>query len=160
MMHNISFRKNDVRFNLRVAGVALHRGRVLLHRALSDDFWALPGGRVSAMEASPLALRREMEEELHTGVSVGRLLFVIENFYLLPEPNYHEIGFYYQFDLPPDCPLLAQETFEGAEDDGMKLIFRWFPQVSIPGLDVRPVVLREALANLPKGVQHFINDER
>ena len=46
----ITYLEGGRRFNLRVAGVAIHKEQVLLHRAESDDFWALPGGRAEMME--------------------------------------------------------------------------------------------------------------
>ena len=38
----ISFDRGGVRFHYRVAGVCVHDGYILLHRADHDDYWALP----------------------------------------------------------------------------------------------------------------------
>ena len=57
----------------RVAGVATHGGRVLLHRSENDDFWSLPGGRPQYSESAAAALRREMREELGAEVTVQAL---------------------------------------------------------------------------------------
>ena len=61
-----------VSFVLRVAGVALHSGRVLLQRAEGESFWALPGGRGELLEPARQTLVREMAEELHVVVTPGR----------------------------------------------------------------------------------------
>ncbi len=71
----------QLRFHYRVAGVATHDGRVLLHRSENDDFWSLPGGRTQHSESAAAALRREMREELGAEVTVVRLLWVVENFF-------------------------------------------------------------------------------
>ena len=51
-------------FNYRIVGVAVRGDEVLLHRAVTDDFWALPGGRAELLEPAEATLRREMREEL------------------------------------------------------------------------------------------------
>jgi 8-oxo-dGTP pyrophosphatase MutT (NUDIX family) len=63
--HMITFARENVWFALRVAGVAIHDGHVLLHRAECDDFWALPGGRAELLEPAAESLIREMQEEVN-----------------------------------------------------------------------------------------------
>jgi hypothetical protein len=58
----ITFCRNNVTFGLRVAGIAIHEGYVLLHRAECDDFWALPGGRAEQLEPSTASLKHEIME--------------------------------------------------------------------------------------------------
>ena len=41
--NNISYERNNNKFNFRVAGIVMDAGRVLLHKAEQDDFWNLPG---------------------------------------------------------------------------------------------------------------------
>ncbi len=81
----ISFIVDGVRFNFRAAAVIVDDGYVLLHRAAHEDFWSLPGGRVEAGEASAATVARELTEELGPAVDarVGRLLWVVENFFEL-----------------------------------------------------------------------------
>ena len=79
----ISFIVDGVRFNFRAAAVIVDDGYVLLHRAAHEDFWSLPGGRVEAGEASAATVARELTEELGPACDarVGRLLWVVENFF-------------------------------------------------------------------------------
>jgi ADP-ribose pyrophosphatase YjhB (NUDIX family) len=42
---DISFAVAGVRFSVRVCGVAMFDGQLLLQRKHADPFWALPGGR-------------------------------------------------------------------------------------------------------------------
>ncbi|MGH2517731.1 MAG: NUDIX hydrolase [Ktedonobacterales bacterium] len=114
------------RFLYRVAGVAFYEGHVLLHRAESDAFWSLPGGRCELLEPSTVALRRELREELGTAVEVERLLLVVENFFTLDGLPHHELGLYYQMVLPTDSPLLDIESEHRGDEVGLSLVFRWY----------------------------------
>jgi 8-oxo-dGTP pyrophosphatase MutT (NUDIX family) len=70
-------------FRVRVAGAAIRDGRVLLNGWDGFRHLALPGGGVEQGEESASALVREMREELGTEIRVGRLLWVVENFFAL-----------------------------------------------------------------------------
>jgi ADP-ribose pyrophosphatase YjhB (NUDIX family) len=60
----LSFDAGAWRFNLRAAAIIRNVDRVLLHRLIGDDFWALPGGRVEAGETAQAAVGGEMREEI------------------------------------------------------------------------------------------------
>lgn len=77
----ITFDHGKARFNFRVVGVALDGDRVLVHRPERDDFWTLPGGRGELLEPARDTLAREMLEEIGAEVQVGRLVWVVENFF-------------------------------------------------------------------------------
>lgn len=154
----ISFDGGDGRFNLRVAGVVVQEAHVLLHRAVSDPFWALPGGRVEMLETAPDALCREMQEELLTDVDVGRLLWVVENFFTYGERRFHEIGLYFALTLvDPLAFPVGPEPWDGQEDGGVPLVFQWFPLDGLAGVDVRPSFLVDALTMLPEAPVHLVH---
>jgi 8-oxo-dGTP pyrophosphatase MutT (NUDIX family) len=158
-------RQDSLRFVFRVAGVALHHDRVLLHRSERDDFWSLPGGRGEMMEPSPETLRREMREETGLAVTVDRLLWVIENFFDYKGKTWHELALYFLMSFPPDSPVWAQgQSFEGREafPQGyeLKLFYQWFPLAGLDGLTVFPSFLPGGLRQLPLTVQHIIHDGR
>ncbi|MBI5566050.1 MAG: NUDIX domain-containing protein, partial [Chloroflexi bacterium] len=44
MPRMITFDDNGIRFTNRIIGIAIDRGRVLLHRTDDMTFWAMPGG--------------------------------------------------------------------------------------------------------------------
>ncbi len=52
--------RGDLKFHYRVSGVALRDGQVLLHRAVTDPFWTLPGGHGEFLEdaAAPESVAR------------------------------------------------------------------------------------------------------
>lgn len=153
----ITLTHDHARFSCRVVGVAIEEGRVLVHRALVDDFWALPGGRAELLESAAETLRREMQEELGIDVAVVRLLWLVENFFRYEDINHHELGLYFLMQVPHDWPLrTCEESFEG-EEGHIKLEFRWFPVTDLPGMVVYPSFLRTGLQALPPTVQHVVH---
>lgn len=156
-------------FFVRVAGVAVTRGRVLLHRMAGEDVWSLPGGGLRVGETCSDGLVREMREEVGAEIEVGGLLWVIENFFehwpLSGTPTtdlvaaHHEIGLYFEMQVP--TVVQDVETFAGTElaetSQEYRLEFRWVALEELSEFDVRPSVLLELLAAGPSaGVPHFI----
>ncbi|MBR3215184.1 MAG: NUDIX domain-containing protein, partial [Exiguobacterium sp.] len=82
-------------FNYRVAGIFVKDGHVLIHRNVRDDFWALPGGRVTLGEKAATALARELHEELNMRVTDTSFAFVHENLFTYNDQPFHEIGLYF-----------------------------------------------------------------
>jgi ADP-ribose pyrophosphatase YjhB (NUDIX family) len=155
----ISFVVGDTRFVYRVAGVCMHDDHVLTHCFNGDEsMWALPGGRVELLEPSAEALEREMREELRVSVTVGRLLWVVENFFRWEDGRHaHELGLYYLFSLPEGCPLLnTARTFERSEE-GLLMHFRWLPLAALADVPLQPAFLRTGLHHLPAHVEHIVN---
>ncbi|TVQ19672.1 MAG: NUDIX domain-containing protein [Spirochaetaceae bacterium] len=143
-------------FNYRIAGIAIHGGRILLHKSPNDEYWALPGGRAEMMERAADTLRRELEEELGVKVKVGGLRWVGECFFEHGGTRYHEIGLYFAMALPDASPLLGQDEFNG--DDG-RLIFRWHPLDTLSGIRVEPDFVVPALDDDSGAIAHFVIDE-
>ncbi|HET9494159.1 MAG TPA: NUDIX domain-containing protein [Chloroflexia bacterium] len=162
----ITFTTGDRAFNLRAVAVIVHNGRALLHRAVVDDFWALPGGRVELGEAAADTLRREMREEIGEEVEVGRLLWLVENFFEYMGKRWHEIAFYFEVRLPPGCPLYeATEPFSGMEDfypegsGGIELIFQWHSVDGLESVYLLPSFLRTGLRSLPEQTQYIVHED-
>ena len=152
----LMFDRGKSRFVYRVAGIALRPGEVLIHRAETDDFWALPGGRVEFFESSLDTLKREMQEELGVDVHVGRLLWVVENFFKHEGQDCHEVGLYFLMSFPSGSKFHdTQGSFEGTEE-GVKLIYQWHPLEQLDSLDLRPSFLRDSLKQVPDIPHHII----
>jgi len=157
----ITFERNNNKFNFRVAGIAIHNNRILLHTTLTDDFWNLPGGRVEFNESTDRTIIREMKEELNIEVQTKELLFVREDFFKYDDKQYHEIGFYYLIDFPEGHEVIKKDDeFVGIEEGG-KLIFKWFPLEQLKGLNVYPEILKTELLKLNEKnqIQHYINHQ-
>ena len=165
----ISFLVDDVRFNLRAVAVIVDDGYALLHRATFENFWSLPGGRVEVGEPSAMTVARELVEELGPTceAQVGRLLWVVENFFTYEGVRSHELGMYYHVTLGAASPYLAKErAFEGIEEDlplhegeRVGLIFQWFPLAVLASLPLYPTFLREQLASLPGATELVVHTD-
>lgn len=157
MRRMITFEEDHVRFINRIVGIVYDGDRVLLHRAVSDDFWALPGGRAELLETAAETLRREMREELNEDVEVERLVWIAENFFEYGPRSHHEIGFYFLMRLPPASPLRHKtEPFYGQEGD-LTIIFQWFPIETLEQVYLFPTFLRTGLKNLPASTAHIVH---
>lgn len=146
-------------FNYRIAGVATHGGKVLVHRGPGDDFWAFPGGRGEMGESAADTLRREMMEELQTPVHVGNLLWFVENFFEYNGRRYHELGFYFAMSLPATSPLLTMEEREFRDELGVRLLFRWQPLDALDQITIVPACLLPRLSALDNPIEHLVNRE-
>ncbi len=153
----VAFEKEQAHFNYRVAGVAIHNGRILLDRNSRNTYWVLPGGHPEMMEPMVEALRREVREEIGADVEVVRLLWIMENFFH-KRKDIHELCFYFLMELEPDSHLLKSEgPFYGQEHEHT-LTFQWFPldEVLLSNLPLYPGNLARALTNIPDSPQHIV----
>jgi len=149
------------RFQLRSGALIRHGDHILIHRALADTFWSLPGGRVEFHEASAETLAREIEEEIGCKASVGPLRFIVENFFEFAGRRAHEVGFYYEAELLQPFPFHETEIVHRVQDGSAELEFRWTP-FTRPGLDrfgLVPTPIRNLIATNPAGVQHLVHRE-
>ena len=157
MRHMITFDRDNIRFTNRIVGIAYDGDRVLLHRAVADDFWALPGGRAELLETAAETLRREMGEEMNETVEVERLVWIAENFFEYNGRAHHEIGFYFLMHLPDNSPVRQKaEPFYGQEGD-LRIIFEWFPVETLEQVYLFPTFLRTGLKNLPASTVHIVH---
>lgn len=151
---DVVFKTEKAVFNYRVAGIWIENGHVLLHRAVNESNWSLPGGRVGIAEDSKSSLKREFREELGNDVRVDRMVLVIENFFEHGGKDFHEIGFYYLITAEENPSSFRKDTFHGIE--GERLIFKWTSIKNLNEVELYPECLRTALKNLPQHIQHFV----
>jgi ADP-ribose pyrophosphatase YjhB (NUDIX family) len=159
--HNrmVCFDDGADRFQMRAAGIALEDGYVLIHRAVHEDFWTLPGGRVEQGDTSIETIRREMREELLVEAEIGPLAIVVESFFNDIGQQFHEIGFYYTMRLPIGFSRLRGDVCHTILD-GVRLEFRWVPAdvSSLVEWKLFPEPLRPYIAS-PGPLLHIVDRE-
>jgi 8-oxo-dGTP pyrophosphatase MutT (NUDIX family) len=159
-MTMICFDAGEMRFNYRVAGIALRDSQVLLNRLEDQEFWFLPGGRVEMGEPSVVALQREILEELQEEAQVGRLLWINENFFGGDKrKQYHELGLYYAINFAPESPVYRATGPFLASDGHTRLVFQWFPLESLDKVRLYPPFLVKGLRNLPGQTVHLLESQ-
>ena len=137
---------------VRTGGVAIVDRHVLLSHGRDDPFWSLPGGRCRIEEVTAAALQREIQEEIGVGVTAGRLLWVVENFFAHGEDSFHELGFYYLIDSPEEL-VGDHPALEDSIDYG------WFPLEQLP--PIVPPFLSDALrGKLPGSPRYILECDR
>lgn len=148
----LSFDRSDGHFHLRTVAVCMRHDALLIHQAVGDTMWSLPGGRVEMGETSETALVREMDEELQTRVLNPVLRGVIEVIDGAAHGRvFHEIGFYYAVDLC-DVPWQPQ-VFRGPEVSN-PVDFWWCPRAQLDAVVLLPTPVRMVLD--ATNVQHLV----
>jgi ADP-ribose pyrophosphatase YjhB (NUDIX family) len=150
-------------FRVRAAGIAVHDGHVLLARPAEPSGWsnsALVGGGVGLSESSDATVVREFREELGVDVRVGRLLWCVENHFRHDDDAWHEIGFYWEVDLPPDFPRTGGGEFLDhvvSEDRYVRTRWTWHPIDRLHEVDLRPTFLVDALRDPPRATRFLVH---
>lgn len=145
-------------FQMRIAGLALRDGHVLVHRATHETIWTLPGGGAEIGETSEETLHREMIEELGVEVKVCRLLWMVENFFHYEDRDWHELGLYYLMEVPQTFPFMPEDIVHRVEDGDNSLEFKWVPATRerLHALDIPPYFIAESIENLPANPVHLV----
>src|SRR5262249_14661542 len=147
-------------FNVRVGAIVIAEGRLLLQGDRRVDFFVPPGGRCALYEATRDAAARELREELGREPSVGRLLWIVENFLERDGVAVHELGFLYEAHLLAGDPLIGVHGDVPGPEEEPSIFFRWVPLPELGFLSVYPRFLRTLSAVLPDATQHIVIDER
>ena len=151
----------DKRFNFRVAAIAIHDNKILLHQYDSrDNFYALPGGRAEMFESTKETIIREMKEELDEDIHVERLVYVCESFFETDKLKVHEHCHYYKIKFKNEADIFTLgSTFERDEIDGSKLYFSWVDLEDLNDLQMYPQFVKDQAHDLPKIITQITDDE-
>jgi len=153
----LAFEDRRRRFTVRVAGLVLLNGRLLVEEGPEARFSFLPGGRVEIGEDSEAALAREMREEILLEGALCRLLFTVESFFDLDGRRFHELGFYYEVRPPAGHAFPPGDSFTRADAEAI-LRFRWLeasPE-ALAAANLMPAFLHARIAALPVTPEHLI----
>src|ERR1700687_3704523 len=156
----ITFDRGNLRFSYRVAGVAIRDGKVLVQQSVKGGFFFLRGGRAELQESAKETLRREMQEELHVDVTVGRLLWVVENFFEHGGKTFHALGLYFLMIFPDDSPVIDTSKTFSVQEGRHEYVFQWRALDSLDSVQVYPSFLQTALQALPDATEHIVHIDK
>lgn len=154
---DITIDVDDYKLNVRAAGVMIHNGKVLVHKNVNSDYYALIGGRVEIGESSEDTIKREIKEELGKDIKITEYISTIENFFEIKGSKYHEIMFVYGIEFINEEDKKIDYVMKNIEGKDY-LQYEWIELDRIEEYTLLPKVLKEVLKE-NKFPIHKINDE-
>lgn len=154
---DITIDVEDYKLNVRVAGVIIHNNKVLVHRNVNSEHYALVGGRVEIGENSVDAIKREIKEEIGKDIEITGYISTIENFFEMKGSKYHEIMFVHKVEFADEKDKKIEYTLENIEGkDDLK--YEWLELDKIENYPLVPIAIRDVLKenNFPV---HKINND-
>lgn len=143
------------KLNIRAAGIIIHNNKVLVHRNINNDYYALIGGRVMIGENSADTVRREVFEELGKKVEIIGYISTIENFFTKEDKKYHEIMFIHKLEFVNNEDRLIDYTLNNIEGkDHLK--YMWLDINKIDEYNITPNAIKDILKD-EKFPVHKIN---
>lgn len=154
---DITLDVEDYKLNIRAAGVIIHNGKILAHRNINSDHYALVGGRVQIGENSAKTVKREMQEELGKNIEIISYIATIENFFEMKGSKYHEILFVHQAEFINEEDKKIEYTLKNKEGKDY-LQYEWLDLSKIEEYPLYPKAIQTILKE-KKFSTHKINDE-
>ena len=154
---DITIDVENYKLNIRAAVVIIHNNKVLTHRNINSDHYALPGGRVEIGENSEETVKREILEETGKKIEIKGYVATIENFFEMNNQKYHEIMFIHKAEFVNEEDKILQETIKNIEGKDF-LQYDWVDLDKIDEYPIMPKVIKEILKEKIYPV-HKINDE-
>lgn len=134
----------DYRLNIRAGVVIEHNGKILAHRNLNSDHYAIIGGRVEIGEDSETTVKREIMEELGKRIKVTGYVATIENFFEGEEAKYHEILFIHKGEFVDEEDKKIDYTLKNREGKDY-LQYEWLDIAKIDEYRLLPEALKGIL---------------
>lgn len=141
---DITINVGDHKLNVRAGGVIIHNNKILVHRNINSDHYALVGGRVEIGESSEETIKREMQEELGKEVEITGYISTIENFFKMKGSKYHEIMFVYKVEFVDEKDKKIEYPLENIEGKDY-LKYEWLELDKIEKYPLLPIAIREIL---------------
>ena len=154
---DITVNVGEYLLNVRASGVIVHNNKILLHKNVNEDHYALVGGRVAIGESSEDALKREIKEELGKDIEITGYISTIENFFPMKNSKYHEILFVHKFEFKDEDDKKIVETMHNIEGKDY-LIYEWVDINELDKYPLRPEVIKDVLIKNKFPVHKINND--
>ena len=147
-------------FRYRVGAIIVSDGYALFSYGEDSKYYYTVGGGVHVGERSEEAVLREVYEETGERFQIERPLCIVENFFkgtdLLEGLDCHTIEFYYLMSTNERKDYDVGSITTGGEREKMC----WLPIEKIDEYDVRPVIVKQIIKEMPKHFSTYINDRR
>lgn len=154
---DITIDVEDYKLNVRGAVIIMHNNKILVHRNVNSDHYALLGGRMAIGEDSETTVKREVLEELGKEIEITGYVSTIENFFEMKGSKYHEIMFVHKAEFVNDEDKLIVDTMKNIE--GKEYIqYEWLPLDKIDEYPLRPNVIKSVLKEKVFPVHKINND--
>lgn len=147
----------DYKLNVRAAGVIIHNNKILAHRNINSDHYALIGGRIEIGEDSESTVIRELEEELGKKIEITGFVSTIENFFEMKGSKYHEILFIHKAEFVNEEDKKIEYTLKNIEGKDY-LQYEWLELDQLEKYPLLPNVVKEVLKE-HESIAHKINNE-
>lgn len=143
---DITINVEDYKLNVRAAAIIIHNNKILTHRNINSDHYALIGGRVQIGEDSETTIKREILEELGKEIEITGYITTIENFFEMKSEKYHEIMFVYKAEFTNDQDRKIEDTIKNLEGKEY-LMYEWLDLDKIDECPLKPKGIKEVLKN-------------
>lgn len=147
----------DYKLNVRAAGVIIHNNKVLAHKNINSDHYALIGGRVAIGDDSEKTVKREIQEELGKEIEITGYVATVENFFEMKDAKYHEILFIHRAEFKNEEDKKIEHTLKNIEGKDY-LQYEWLELDKIDEYPLLPEAVKEVLKE-NKFPVHKINNE-
>ena len=154
---DITIDVDDYKLNVRAAGVIIHNGKILTHRNVNSDHYALIGGRVEIGENSADTVKREIKEELGKDIEITGYISTIENFFEMQGLKYHEIMFVHKIEFINEEDKKIEYTMKNVEGKDY-LQYEWIDLYKIDEYPVLPKAIKDILKENKFPIHKINND--
>lgn len=134
----------EYKLNIRAAAIIIHNGKLLVHKDINSDHYALIGGRVKIGENSEDTIKREIKEEMGKEIEIISYISTIENFFEMKSKKYHEIMFVYRADFVKEEDKKIEDTIKNIEGKDY-LEYEWIELSQIEKYPLLPKTIKEIL---------------
>ena len=154
---DITIDVDDYKLNVRAAGIMIHNGKILVHRDINLDHYALIGGRVEIGESSADTVKREIKEELGKNIEITGYISTIENFFEMKGSKYHEIMFVHKIEFTNEEDKKIEYTMKNIEGKDY-LQYEWIDLGSIDEYPLLPIAIKDVLKENKFPIHKINND--
>ena len=154
---DITIDVDDYKLNVRAAGVIIHNGKILVHKNINSEHYALIGGRVEIGESSDETVKREIKEELGKDTEIIEYISTIENFFEMKGSKYHEIMFVYKIEFTNEEDKRIEHEMKNIEGKDY-LKYKWIDLDKIDKYPLLPEIMKEVLKEKKYPIHKINND--